>query len=87
MILIRLVRCGDDFRPRERWPSEVSLKNLFKERIKRRPALGGLINEYEWAAWKAQLRIGNRVMEPHRSSGAAEGAVNRIKMIKREMYG
>jgi hypothetical protein len=39
--------------------------DLSKERIKRRPVLGGLINEYERDV-KGQVRSSGRVLEPRR---------------------
>jgi putative transposase len=41
--------------------SDQPAVDLSHERIKRRPVLGGLINEYERAALKAQLRPSGRV--------------------------
>ena len=42
--------------------------DLSQVRVKRRPVLGGLPNEYERAAQKAQVNHGGRVLEPHRRS-------------------
>jgi hypothetical protein len=48
---------------------DYPVADLSTERIKRQAVLGGLINEYERAALKAQLRTGDAVSEPHRGRG------------------
>ena len=40
--------------------------DLSRERIKRRPVLGGLINEYERSRVEAQVKTHGRVLAPHR---------------------
>jgi putative transposase len=44
---------------------DYPVADLSTERIKRQAVLGGLINEYERAALKAQIRAGGAVSKPH----------------------
>ena len=50
--------------------------DLSRKRIKRRPILGGLINEYERAAEKPRSGPGGRVLEPHSRLGESACWVN-----------
>ena len=45
-------------------PAGLPCADLSQERIKRRPVLGGLINEYVAGREEAQVRAGGRVPEP-----------------------
>jgi hypothetical protein len=43
-----------------------TVADLSRKQIKRRPVLGGLINEIEASSLEAQVKSGNRVLEPYR---------------------
>ncbi len=48
-----------------------SVAGLSQEQIKRRPVLGGLINEYPASRIEAQVKASGRVLAPHRLRQAA----------------
>jgi hypothetical protein len=56
--------------------------DLSQKQIKRRPVLGGLINEYERAT-EAEVRNGGRVLEPHRTTGSGTGQWTTLECSRR----